>query len=82
MANAPLALERNGFVSGFKVKPRKKDAKGKTAYPSTIIFSIETPNDPKLIAFLSKIASEGEGVAFGLDKTQAELVFPEDASAK
>lgn len=75
-----LALERVGYVAGFKVKPRKVNSKNETSAPSTIVFSIETANDPLLIALLAKIQKDGSSINFGLEPVQAELEFAPDGS--
>ena len=70
-----LAKDRAGFVTGFKVKPRKINAKGETANPSTVVFTIEAPNDSKLIALLARIQATGDPVNFGIEPSQRELDF-------
>lgn len=68
-----LAHDRAGWLSALKIKPRKVNAKNETAYPSTIVFSIETPNDPLLLELLGKIQANGEPIVFGVAPAQPEL---------
>jgi hypothetical protein len=77
-AIADLLKDRVGFVTGFKVKPKRYGRSGDEAFPSTIVFTVETQNDAKLLELLGKIQRDADSVNFGLEPSQTELDFASD----
>ena len=64
-----------GWLTGFRVKPKKTGKTGATAHPSTIVFTIETESKSELVEALAAFLGKAQPINFAIEPSQEEIEF-------